>query len=241
VRGPILLAERLPPVRDWAADLAGRTIKTDQSPVIDLAGEGDWEQYLAQRSANFRQQVRRRSRRLQRGLGVTFRLTEDAGQLERALDALMRLHATRWGERSRAFVATRAQFHREFAANALERGWLRLWLAEAEGTPVAAWYGFRFAGVESFYQSGRDPSWDQFGIGAGLLEHSIREAFADGMREYRLLRGDEAYKARYATSDSALQTVISARGARARLLAATASRLAGYAGARRLFTGRADD
>jgi len=47
--------------------------------------------------------------------------------------------------------------------------------------PVAAWYGFRFAGIESYYQSGRDPDWDRHAVGAGILEHSIREAFADGM------------------------------------------------------------
>jgi hypothetical protein len=27
---------------------------------------------------------------------------------------------------------------------------------EADGQPVAAWYGLRFAGVESYYQAGRD-------------------------------------------------------------------------------------
>ena len=49
-------------------------------------------------------------------------------------------------------------FHREFAAQALRRGWLRLWFLEIDGKPVAALYGFRFAGAESAYQAGRDPA-----------------------------------------------------------------------------------
>jgi len=196
--GDVLLAERLPGGRAWDRLLRGRLLKQESSPVIDLVETGEWDDYLAGRSSNFRQQVRRRGKRL-RNLGVTFRLTTDADRLERDFSVLIALNRARWGRDARAFEGPREAFHREFAAQALTRGWLRLWLAEAEGTPVAAWYGFRFAGVESYYQSGRDPSWDRFAVGAGILEHSIREALADGMREYRLLRGNEDYKARYAT------------------------------------------
>jgi CelD/BcsL family acetyltransferase involved in cellulose biosynthesis len=72
---------------------------------------------------------------------------------------------------------------------------------------VAVWYGFRFAGDEYYYQSGWDPAYAQFGIGIAILEHSIREAFVDGVAEYRLLRGDEAYKRRYASTDAKVQTI----------------------------------
>jgi CelD/BcsL family acetyltransferase involved in cellulose biosynthesis len=202
----ILLADRLPGDMNWD-QLGGSVIHTEQSPVIALAKEGGWDQYLDARSANFRQQVRRRARHLRRGFEVSYRLCQDPARLSADIDTLLALHAAHWGSRSDAFTGLREPFHREFAAVALKRGWLRLWLAESLGEPVAAWYGFRFAGVESFYQSGRDPAWDRFAVGAGLLEHSIHEAFSDGMREYRLLRGDELYKRRYATSLGSVQTV----------------------------------
>jgi CelD/BcsL family acetyltransferase involved in cellulose biosynthesis len=205
--GDVLLADRMLNDRDWARELDGRVIYEDASPVIDLAQYASWESYLGDHSANFRQQVRRRTRRLARGLDVTFRLSQQPERLDADFDALLALHAARWGSDSPAFRGAREPFHREFAACALERGWLRLWLAEADGTPIAAWYGFRFGDVEYYYQAGRDSGWDRYSIGAGMLEHSIREALADGMREYRLLRGGEAYKARYATSEARLLTV----------------------------------
>jgi CelD/BcsL family acetyltransferase involved in cellulose biosynthesis len=214
----VLLAERLPAERDWARALGGRALKTEASPILPLAGAGGWEGYLAGRSANFRQEVRRRQRRLER-VGVRYRLSRDP----RDLEPMMSLHAARWNGRSRAFAGARADFHREFAARALRAGWLRLWLAEADGAPVAAWYGFRFGTVESYYSSGRDPAWDRYRLGAGILEHSIREAFADGMHEYRFLRGGEAYKFRYTDSDAAVCTVLAARGAAGRALAETVS------------------
>ncbi|HZO77137.1 MAG TPA: GNAT family N-acetyltransferase [Solirubrobacteraceae bacterium] len=216
----LLLAERLPSERLTEA-VGGSVLRDEASPMISISREGEWEAYLGQRSANFRQQVRRRARKVA-GAGVRFRLVSEPAQLPTALDALIALHRARWGERSRAFAGERERFHREFAALALERHWLRLWMAEADGQPVAAWYGFRFADVDYFYQSGRDPSWDRYRVGAALLEHTMRDAFADGMREYRLLRGDEAYKQRYASETRTVGTVAFARRPAARGLVSLA-------------------
>ena len=104
-----------------------------------------------------------------------------------------------------------AAFHLDFARAALARGWLRLWLLELDGQPVAAWYGFRYAGCEWYYQMGRDPRRDRQAVGFVLLCHTMRDAFDAGVREYRLLRGDEEYKDRFATHDPGLATVAVAR------------------------------
>jgi CelD/BcsL family acetyltransferase involved in cellulose biosynthesis/predicted ATP-grasp superfamily ATP-dependent carboligase len=221
-RRGIFLGERLPGAHDWERELGGRVLRSEISPAIALVDEGDWDDYLGARSSNFRQQVRRRARRLASGLGVTFRLADDPARLDADFDTLVALHEARWAGRSSAFAGARRAFHRDFAAAALRAGWLRLWMAEADGTAVAAWYGFRFAGVESYYQSGRDPAWERHSVGAGLLEHSIREAFVDGMREYRLLRGDEGYKQRYASSAEMVTTVAVPYGELSRIALAAA-------------------
>ena len=46
----------------------------ESSPVLSLAGRG-WEDILAARSANFRQQVRRRERKLAQAHELRFRLS----------------------------------------------------------------------------------------------------------------------------------------------------------------------
>ena len=46
-----------------------------------------------------------------------------------------------------------------------------------------------------------------------LLAHTIEAAFADGMDEYRMLRGDESFKYRFATSDPGLETLARPTGA----------------------------
>ncbi len=231
----ILLAERMPTERGWQ-NLQGQVLRDEPMPTIEVAQLGDWETFLASRSAKFRASVRRRARRLPQS-GISFRLTEDASSIERDMDALIGLHSLRWDSQSHAFGGPRGAFHREFAGVALERGWLRLWIAEAGGRPVAASYGWRFGNVEYGYQLGRDPAWERSGVGAGMQEHAIRAAFADGMREFRLLRGDEQYKLRYATAVRRVLTIAIPRSTRGRgaviLAGSLASRPKGRAMLRR--------
>ena len=128
-------------------------------------------------------------------------------QLDGDLDLLFKLHAARWGLDSAFLAMGRAAFHREFAHRAFDEGWLRLWLLEVEDQAVAAWYGFRFEGVEYFYQGGRDLSWSRSSVGLIVLVNAIRSACEDGMREFRFLRGGEEYKYRFAPGDAGVETV----------------------------------
>lgn len=222
-----LLAEQMPVASGRADALGGRVLLRESSPVIDIDGRS-WDEYLATRSSNFRSQVRRKERKLVREHGLTYRLSDDPDRLQDDMSTLFSLHAARWGgESSGALAGARAGFHRAFAAVAQERGWLRLWLAEVDGEAKAAWYGFRFGGADWYYQFGRDPAWERASIGLVLLAHTIREAAQDGQRQYRLLRGGEAYKDRFATGNPGLVSAVVAHGARGRL--AVTAALAGLA------------
>jgi CelD/BcsL family acetyltransferase involved in cellulose biosynthesis len=210
----VLVGEQLPRQQDWGLLLGGRRLADESSPVLRFGPDG-WEGFLAGRSPNFREHVGRWARRLAREQRVRYRLADGSRALDEELDTLFRLHAARWSGRPTDFLAHQA-FHRDFAPVALQQGWLRLWFLEVDGTAVAALHGLRFAGTESYYQAGRDPGWDRYRVGFLLLAHAIRQAATDGMREYRLLRGGEDYKLRFATGDPGLETVAVARGPLAR-------------------------
>jgi CelD/BcsL family acetyltransferase involved in cellulose biosynthesis len=192
---------------------AGTVIEREPSPVM-RAGMS-WDEFLESRSSNFRDQVRRRERKLAREHELRYRLA-DARSLDADFETLVHLHEGRWGGQSDTFEEELKRFHLDFARRALERGWLRLWLLEVDGRAVAAWHGFRIGGVESYYQAGRDRAWDRYRVGFVLLAHSMRAAFDDGMREYRLLRGGESFKDRFATADPGVVTIAAVRGIRGR-------------------------
>jgi CelD/BcsL family acetyltransferase involved in cellulose biosynthesis len=207
----LLVSENVPAEEGWSGLLGGRVVEREASPVLALNGLS-WESLLASWSKNLRSQVRSRERKLAGDHRIDFRLADDPDRLEQDLDTLYALHRARWPHGSGFGDAE--PFHRSFAALALARGWFRLWLLEIDGEAHAAWYGFRFANVESYYQAGRrtDPAWERYRLGFVLLVHSIREAAADGALEYRFLRGDEDFKYRFASHDHGLETFVRARG-----------------------------
>jgi CelD/BcsL family acetyltransferase involved in cellulose biosynthesis len=213
----VLLAEHIAGDQGFGALTGARPLYRESSPVLRLEGGATWEEFLQERGRNFRQQARRFPRKLGELGAVSYRLASDPARLQGDMDTLFWLHRERWGRTDTPFLQA-AAFHREFAAQALREGWLRLWFLEIDGRPVAALYGFRFAGAESAYQAGRNPALGNQPVGFVLLAHAVREALADGMREYRLLRGGAAYKERFATSDPGLETYGLPRGASARTL-----------------------
>ena len=209
-RRRILLAERLPG-GPAAAAFGGRLLQCEADPELPIAGR-TWDEYLALRSRNLREKLGRNTRKLERQHELRYRLCNDPDRLDADVDTLIRLHKARWGAGGAFERESIVAFHRDFAAAALRRGWLRLWSMEVDGEAVAAWYGFRFGGVESFYQSGRDHEFDRFSIGFLMLMRTIRAAFDDGLERYTFLRGDEPYKDRLAEVDHGLETRVLGRG-----------------------------
>jgi CelD/BcsL family acetyltransferase involved in cellulose biosynthesis len=208
-RWDVFLGEQLPGDEDWSALLGAKSLRREGSPVLRLGG-GSWEQMLSSWSSRLRRKVHYDERRLARDHELVYRLADDPSRLQDDLDTFFALHLARWG--ASVFTGVRAAFHRDFAGQALARGWLRLWFLELDGHPVAAWYGFRYCGTECHYQSGRDPSWGRASVGSVLLVHSIREALQDGADEYRFLRGDDEYKYRLSSADPGVETIGLSRG-----------------------------
>jgi CelD/BcsL family acetyltransferase involved in cellulose biosynthesis len=213
--GGLFLGERIRGSGPLGRELSSAVVHRTASPVLPTHG-ASFDEFLDSRSRNFRSQVRRRERKLHAAGRVCYRLTEDPDRLSADMRTLMDLHAARWGQPG-AFGGSRAAFHLDFAARALHNGWLQLWILELDDRPVAAWYGLRYGGIEFYYQAGRDPAFDSLHVGFVLLNHTIRCAFDDGMREYRLGRGDEPYKSRFAEHDPGLETVAFAAGIRGEL------------------------
>ena len=106
------------------------------------------------------------------------------------------LHDKRFADRGGSSLSAERtrSFHREFAAAALEQGWLRLWFLELDGLPAAAWYGWRLGERYSYYNSGFDPAFAALSPGLVLISAVIESAFQEGAAEFDFLLGGESYK-----------------------------------------------
>ncbi len=204
-------------------------------PFVVL-GEGGWEHYLKGRSGQFRNQLKRKWKALERDHELSLESADSGEALEAGLDRLFDLHDARrrqLGTPSALDDPAARAFLRSFAEAARGRGWLREYLVKVDGTAAAAWLGWRVGDRFAYYQAGFDPELSRYSIGFLLLAHTVRTAIEEGAGEYDLLLGDESFKRRFATGERQGSTVLLVRRGSSAYLRARA-RVAGRRTLRRL-------
>ena len=174
------------------------------APRLDLAAAGvDW---IASRSANTRQQLRRSARaygavRMERAMTVAVAWEY--------LDALATLHQRRWHARGKpgAFAQTFfARFHRELIARGLPRDEIDLLRISAEGAVIGYLYNFRHRGRVLAYQSGFNYAAARGAQKPGMTCHQMAIDWyaAQGVRAYDFLAGADRYKRSLANAQTRL-------------------------------------
>jgi CelD/BcsL family acetyltransferase involved in cellulose biosynthesis len=191
-----------------------RASRGEVYPFLEF-GEDGIDGWLKGRSRSVREDLGKRTRRLERA-GAEVRGTADGTALEANFAALESLHDARWGAETEAMAASLPRLHRAFAAAALERGWLRLSVMELEGEAVAATYAWMLGRRYMLYISGYDPAYRSRGVGSGLMSATIRAAAEEGAAVYDLMRGDEGYKRRLETGRRSSSSHLIARPGSAR-------------------------
>jgi CelD/BcsL family acetyltransferase involved in cellulose biosynthesis len=169
-------------------------------PFIRIAGHS-WDSFLSTIGPAHRATTRRRLRSLERIFTMCFEQITDDAMRQYALAKLFDFHRTRFGTRGTAFhtPAMRA-FHLDATDRLQKAGVLRLFVLRLNDDVVGVMYGMSFKNRFYFYQHGYDPKLQSHGIGRAVLDMSIRAAIDEGLDEFDLLYGGEAYKSAW-TSD----------------------------------------
>src|SRR5579883_2287776 len=201
---------------------APRLVPTPLLPCPFARLDGDLEGFLRALPDGAGAQLKRRRRWLERQPGFRIEVARAEDEVRAAIEPLLRLHERRWaaaggsdaidGERVRAF-------HRAAAVELARRGQARIHLLSVAGEVRAACYGFVRGPRVSFYQAGNDAEWRQRRVGTVVLGAAIEDAFREGLGEFDFLRGDEPYKATFATGRRELVRARLPLGAGARGLA----------------------
>jgi len=208
---------------DGSLALALRPFVTERTvaPYASLAGGGD--AYLAARPGTLRSTVSRSTKRLTKA-GATIGVVETSGddpdaqrRARQALDDLHRLHDQRWADES-GFLEAWPRFHAAAMAGLASGDVVIAQVVAEDGTVVATELDLRLGTTVAFYQAGRSTERQWRGAGSALRADIIGRAAADGATEYDLLRGDESYKADWATGSRELVRVRLGAGGTGRAL-----------------------
>ncbi len=168
-----------------------------ESPYVDLAAiRESGGSYLAERSANTRQQVRR-SDRLYAPVVRERAATE--GAAHSMLDEMAVLHRAAWLERGKpgSFAAPFfGRFHHTLIERGFSPGQIAIEKFSSGGITIGILYNFVWRGQMLAYQSGFVFRRDDSHAKPGLTCHraAIEDALLQGLDRYDFLAGEDRYK-----------------------------------------------
>lgn len=163
-----------------------------------------WEAYLASRSGNFRDKLRKATNRLQRDHQISVARAGQDISLEDAMPLLKELILERWTGQSEAFATERFDlFHQRLAQRLHAQGQLTLWFLMVDGNAVAAEYDFidRHRRRAYGFQSGWRQEFAKFSVGKILQARCLEFFIQQGVREYDFMSGHGEYKSSWCTGE----------------------------------------
>ncbi|MGH3426363.1 MAG: GNAT family N-acetyltransferase [Mycobacteriales bacterium] len=113
------------------------------------------------------------------------------------------MHLAWWQERSQDSVLASSlnqDFFRLSISDAAGAGFVELSCRYHHDEIVSAFVIFRHGRVRYFYQSALNPDFATIAPGVGHMADELTRAIVDGAVTFDLLRGEESYKRRWATS-----------------------------------------
>jgi CelD/BcsL family acetyltransferase involved in cellulose biosynthesis len=193
-----------------------RLHRAQPAHFADLARlRGSDANYLASRSPNTRQQIRRSERyfaALADGGPVTVTEADSVPEGLAMLDALAALHQATWVSRGKPGAFARPffrRFHRALIEAGLPSGLIALQKVTAGDIIIGYLYNFRFRNQMLAYQSGLQYRDEVSAARPGLLAHTaaIGEAVPQNIDIYDFLAGDDRYKRSLSDSSHTLSWV----------------------------------
>jgi CelD/BcsL family acetyltransferase involved in cellulose biosynthesis len=181
------------------------------APVVPLDGIGDVDAFLGSRSSNFRQQMRRARRKLDKDGGI-FRVASTPEEIERDLHDFERLHTARWEWRggSTALTPGTDKMLAEAGRELLDSGRFQLVSLELDGKVINSQL-FVGAGHEmSYWNGGFDDDYASYKPSLIALVEAIRSSLEAGVTRFDLGPGAQEYKFRFSDTQDLLvwQTLI---------------------------------
>ncbi len=176
--------------------LGARGYRIERSRLITsprLALPGDFESYIQGLGKKERHELRRKIRRLENATRATFRWGTDA-ERSATLDRFFSLQRLSRGEKATFMTPAVERFFRDIADALAPLGRLRLGVLRALDEDAAVLFALAYRGTLALYNAAYDPALASLSIGIVSHAWAIREAIAERLDTYDLLRGDEPYK-----------------------------------------------
>ena len=166
----------------------------------------NYEEWFSSKTKNFRQQMRRSQRQLEKKGAVT-RLVTDASELDRKLQSFSRLHYLRWDERggSNALNKNIEAMLLDAGKKMIGDGRFQLWTIEVDGEDISSHLFIRAGHELAYWLGGFDPEWSSHHPSLVTILAAIEHAFSSGVKRVNLGAGGRPYKYRFSDDADTLE------------------------------------
>jgi CelD/BcsL family acetyltransferase involved in cellulose biosynthesis len=160
-----------------------------------------WHEYRATLSANTREWLERKPRKVERELGAKVEQVP-AQEVVAEYLRMRQMQEKRFGER---FPSRSDRRMRDLMLAWLpladRLGYLRMLRLQVSGRTIGVLLGFSYSDTYYYYSSGFEsaPEFGRYSLGACLLAGALRQGIEQRLDWFDLLRGDYAYKKRFRT------------------------------------------
>jgi CelD/BcsL family acetyltransferase involved in cellulose biosynthesis len=174
---------------------ASKKQKVQKLPTTDAR----YEQVEANLDAKFRQNLRRRRRRLAEKGKLEYRLVDnkDAKALDKALADFFDIEASGWKGEGGTAIALKPElvgYYTQLARDAAKRNALALGLLELDGKVIAAHFSMVHAGRHFLIKIGYDESLHVHSPGQQMVSDAIKDSCVRGLEEFDFLGPNMPWK-----------------------------------------------
>jgi CelD/BcsL family acetyltransferase involved in cellulose biosynthesis len=186
-----------------------RTRRVELSPSFEIRIDSDWESYFSRRPAQFRRNLRRRERLLQRLGNVQFVHCDSLAQTENGFDDVLDIErrSWKWTRGMSINCVGYSNFFPVFADVMSQTGWLRLSFLRLDGRNIAYCYAAAYEGTEECFKTAYDKSFGAFSPGNLLQWRRFEQDFRKGASGFNLMRGAPNYKKCWSTHERKLREI----------------------------------
>jgi CelD/BcsL family acetyltransferase involved in cellulose biosynthesis len=177
------------------------------TPTLGLDGMS-YDDWMQSKSGNFRSQMRRMRRQLGDDGGLV-RMTGASDDIEKDVDAFMRLHLGRWEGKGGSGLAEIAMHDMlvDAARELLPEERFRLYLVELNGKAIGAGLFVAAGGELAYFNGGFDEEYGKYKPTLQTILSALEDAFARGEQRLDFGGGAQPYKLRFADGEAPLTWV----------------------------------
>src|SRR2546426_502389 len=166
--------------------------------------ESSWAQYEAHLQKRFRRNLRTQEAKLRKLGKVAYRELRSPEEIEQVLPEILEIEKQSWKWDRGVSINSAAfgDFYGVFAVEAARKGWLRVWIMEVNGEPIAYDYSVEYRGTVTSLKTGYVKRYKRYSPGHLLTFHEFQRLFQDGVKRINLQWGDVSEKRRWHSTES---------------------------------------